>query len=85
MYIEFCFRIDNQDNFYYLIEQTRLYLDEWSQLYDVQFQQKLVKYCLRLCFFEDRFYDFFMMTFDRSILNYKGITMKLILDPNNRQ
>lgn len=85
MYIEFCYRVDSPDTYYYLLEQTRLRLSQWSRLYDIQFQQKTHKNCLRLCFFQDQFYEFFMMTFDRGLLDYTGISMRLITDPNNRK
>lgn len=84
MFIEFSYNNKNRDNYYWLLEKTHQYLGEWSRQYQINFTKKVVKYSLRLCFDDDKYYDFFMMTFDRELFDYYEINLKLISDPNNR-
>jgi len=84
MFIEFLYKNKNRDNYYWLLEKTYLYLSEWSRRYQINFTKKVVKHSLRICFEHDKYYDFFMLTFDRELLDYYEIDLKLISDPNNR-
>lgn len=84
MFIEFVYVKKEPHTNYWLLEKTQQHLSEWSRQYQITYTTKVIKNRLRVCFTEDKYYDFFVMTFDRAIFDYHGISMKLIVDPNNR-
>ena len=84
MYIEFsvpdCNDTAEKSYILWLVKQQ---IAEWQDQYRILPKQKTVKFRHRLCFEEDKLYNFFLLTFDPGPYS-EMYQMKLINDLNNR-
>lgn len=65
----------------HLIEQE---LDRWGERYNIPYISKTVKYTHRVCFEEDKLYDFFVMSWNPRGIDYLNRYV-VVSDRNNRQ
>jgi hypothetical protein len=80
MFIEFQL-LDQPGMALHLIEQE---LDRWGKRYNIPYTSKTVKYTHRVCFEEDKLYDFFVMSWNPRGINYLNRYV-VVSDRNNRQ
>jgi CRISPR/Cas system CSM-associated protein Csm4 (group 5 of RAMP superfamily) len=84
MLIEFAI-IDSSDHSQikkiYLLSMIQSKISEWRDIYGIETDEKTVKYRHRLCFFDEKHYSFFLMTFDLAEYNHL-VSMRLVQDRN---
>lgn len=80
MYVEFV--IPDDDNLagwvYTIIRQT---VSDWSNQYQIAYDEKTVKRKHRVCFRDDKYYNFFALTFPQ---NYDFLQFRIVSDLNNK-
>lgn len=54
---------------------------KWADLYQIPYTEKTVKYTHRLCFDQDKHYDFFALTFPQT---HESLHFRIISDLNNK-
>lgn len=59
-------------------------LHEWSDKYQIPYNTKIVKYKKRITFDEDKFYDFFCLTWQAKTTHGFWTNYRLITDLNNK-
>jgi hypothetical protein len=59
-------------------------LHEWSDRYQIPYNTKIVKYKKRITFDEDKFYNFFMLTWQAKTHHSFWTSYRLITDLNNK-
>ena len=67
-----------------MLQTIKRELTRWSERYDIPYTSKTVRYTHRVCFEEDKLYDFFVMSWNpkgSDILNRYVV----VSDRNNRQ
>ena len=80
MFIEFQL-LDQPGMALHLIKQE---LDRWGERYNNPYTSKTVKYTHRVCFEEDKLYDFFVMSWNPRGIDYLNRYV-VVSDRNNRQ
>lgn len=69
----------------YVHYQLRQNLQQWSEQYQIQYRSKTEKMQVKVTFDQDKFYDFFALTWQpraESMLNY--LTDYRLIEPMNR-
>jgi len=67
-----------------MLQTIKRELTQWSERYDIPYTSKTVRYTHRVCFEEDKLYEFFVMSWNpkgSDILNRYVV----VSDRNNRQ
>ena len=67
-----------------MLQTIKRELNRWSERYNIAYTSKTVRYTHRVCFEEDKLYDFFVMSWNpkgSDILNRYVV----VSDRNNRQ
>lgn len=80
MYVEFKLPRENYKAGPYLLK-IRHSIVEWADRYQIPYTEKTVKYTHRLCFDQDKHYDFFALTFAQA---HEALHFRIVSDLNNK-
>lgn len=80
MYVEFSIPDDSYiAGPAFLVIRKRI--SEWSQKHQIPYTEKTIKQKHRVCFEEDKYYEFFALTFSRT---HDFLQFRIVSDLNNK-